>query len=146
MLGKLSSRFVALLTVLMLSVGSLVTVSSASFQTKETPYGTMKAISIADWDDHGHGPEMRSMQYTCIDSSVTMRKITTSVEAQYADTGEVITSGSHVVENANETPDYDWDFWFDDPTRGCVVYSAHQVLYTNAYVIYLKARPEKWTS
>lgn len=146
MLGKRFSRLVSLFTALSISLSMSILGVSANSQTKETPYGTMRAFANVDWDNNGHGPEFHSSQSTSIDSSVTMRKISTSVEVQYADTGETIISHVFEEENTNETPTYHWDFSFDDPFRGAVLYSAHQVLYTNAYIIYLETPAPEWHS
>lgn len=118
---------------------SLIPSASAGFVTKteNTPYGEMTASSAADWNWEGHGILLRAMAGTRIDSSVTMRKITTTTEAQYSDTGEQIWQHTFEEENVNETPAYNIQVNIAEPGRGCTVYTAHQVLYTDAYVIYL---------
>lgn len=123
---------------------SLVPNASAKTQTKDTPYGKMTAIAMAGWYDEGHGPQLRARASTSIDSSMTMRKITTVCEAQYRDTGEQIWYHNFVDENVNETLLYDYQTYVPDPERGATVYTSHQVLYTEAYVIYMVNVVDDW--
>lgn len=107
---------------------------------RSTPYGTMTAYQISGWYTSNHGTDLRIHTRTSIDSSLTMRKITTDVTPCYRDTGEAInknpsTSTSY---NTNDSGLLEWEWSISEPNRGATVYSSHQVLYTEAYVIYLR--------
>lgn len=146
MLKTNAMRFVSPFVVLALCTALIPGASAADSDSKSTPYGTMNAYLSIGYDDQ-HGVDVTAFLQTDIDSSVTMKKITHKIEAQYQDTGATIRSNTYTFNNTNDTGLTFWDVSLDQSKldSGITVYSTHQVLYTNAYVIYLvDTLPSYW--
>lgn len=106
--------------------------------TKSCPYGTITGKTYCYSDNSGHGANHKLNAETSINSSYNMDLVETSVEAMYEDTGlpgpgtwsasstsrdsKTDSTGTHIAVD------------FDRVIR---VYSAHQVVYTDAYTLYL---------
>ena len=89
MLKTNAMRFVSPFVVLALCTALIPGASAADSDSKSTPYGTMNAYLSIGYDDQ-HGVDVTAFLQTDIDSSVTMKKITHKIEAQYQDTGDTI--------------------------------------------------------
>lgn len=131
-------RLATLLVAVMLLFTLIPNAGAYQADTKSTPYGTMRASVSGGYDDQ-HGVDIVAYLETSIDSSVTMRKITHGIEAQYRDTGELIARNTYTYTNTNDTGQKWWDHSLDQTQldRDIAIYTSHQVLYTNSYVIYL---------
>lgn len=128
-----------LICICMLSVTLFPT--HAVTESQSTPYGTMTATQISGWYISNHGADLRMHCRTSIDSTLTMRSITTTIEPHFRDTGEAIFERpfTYVCNNTNDTEMQEYEYSITEPNRGVTVYSSHQVLYTKAYVIYLRS-------
>lgn len=145
-MGKSISLRVGAIVVAFTLLFSLTLNAGAVSSTKNTPYGTMRAEMSAGYDNL-HGVDVVTWLETSIDSSVTMRKITYGIEVEYRDTGETIKTASFSYPNTNDTGLVQWEYALDQSKldREIAVYSSHQVLYTDAYVIYLvDTLPSYW--
>ena len=109
--------------------------------TKDTEYGTITASIL--YQEIEATPTYPWIGYTfnlatSINSSVTMRKTTTSWEAMYRDTGlpgaNGAWSGTHSTTNSNS--DNDWFNFYGETGREVLIYTSHQVSYTTSYVLY----------
>lgn len=106
--------------------------------TKSTPYGTITGEVKYTFDSgHGYGAELYLWGTTSINSSLTMRKTSVSIDTVLTSTGEAIDHGAATQTNQNQNSA---SIVIDNPIgtgNRVTAYTAHQVIYTDAYVLYL---------
>ena len=110
-------------------------------KTLDCPYGTITGTISRERDDAGHGLTFWVEASTEIDSSYNMEEVETSIECQYADTGlpgSSLWSNNAVTKNGKSNTVYA-SLYNVDRGRNIRVFTAHQVVYTNAYVLYMDA-------
>lgn len=110
--------------------------------TKSTEYGTITATRTFCLAQECPTYPWISVELcfkTSINSSVPMRKITTSYEAKYVDTGLTEeTQQWSDSQSATNTKEHVMPFTiFAETGRPFRLYTSHQVLYTKAYVLYV---------
>lgn len=112
--------------------------------TESTPYGTITGEVKYVFDaGHGYGAELYLWATTSINSSLTMRKTSVSMDTVLSSTGEAINNGSGTVTKENQNSA---SIVIDNPVgtgNRVTAYTAHQVIYTDAYVLYLESTSPK---
>lgn len=110
-------------------------------KTLDCPYGTITGTLSLEREDVGHGLTYYLQADTEIDSSYNMVEVETSIECQYADTGlpgSSTWSNNSVTKNGKSNTVFATLYNLEGG-RDIRVYTAHQVVYTNAYVLYMDA-------
>ena len=109
--------------------------------SKSTEYGTLVGEILVHVDYNDNCSFIDVAGYTYVDSDYTMRKVTTRIECMRTSTGvtESGWTGSHSTENSNE--DAGWLTLYSLASgERITIYTSHQILYTNAHVLYQVAQ------
>lgn len=129
-------------------------VKTLKTQTKSTPYGVLTGrieVVFHEWQP-GHGSDLEFHAYSTINSSSPMDEMSTQISCVYNDTGLAPADNWSSIDSARNTKSCStWVHIFptdENMWKDIAVFSAHQVIGTNAYVLNMSTvyDPHMWGS